>query len=396
MTSKTFCILPWIHFYANPDGNVLPCCIGDHNSPLGNIQQSSIIEIWNSEKYKTMRLNMLSGKKCSECKSCYQSEEAGVNSFRQSVNRDYSEFLNIAEETNLDGSLDTMKLKYLDIRWSNICNFKCRSCSATYSSSWATEDNKHGQHKNVFIYAGGENNDSLYDQITPHLSEVKEIYFAGGEPLLMDKHYEILTHLIETGNTDIKIRYNSNLSSLTFKNLSVIELWKNFTNIHLNISLDSWAERAEYIREGTSWDVIKTNIGRIKDNCAHVNIGISSVISIFNVYTIPEFIDYMMANKIVDSNTTASFYCLINPSFYSFDVFDTEVKEIIIDKLTQRQYNGHMKSQIENIVKHLRSSTFNITLQQQFKKQTDYYDSIRTKNFIDTFPELKEFYENIL
>jgi radical SAM protein with 4Fe4S-binding SPASM domain len=244
MHSKTFCILPWVHFYTNPDGSVLPCCIGDHNKPLGNVQHNSIIEIWNSEQYKSMRLNMLSGKKCDECTSCYHAESAGVKSFRQSVNQEYADFLDFAEDTNTDGSLDSMKLKYLDIRWSNICNFKCRSCSSTYSSSWATEDNKHGQSKKVYIFSGGENNNNLYDQIKPHLSDIKEIYFAGGEPLLMDKHYEILEYLIATDNTDIKIRYNSNLSSLFFKNISVIDLWKRFSNVHLNVSLDSWGIRA--------------------------------------------------------------------------------------------------------------------------------------------------------
>lgn len=395
MISKTFCILPWIHFYANPDGNVLPCCIGDHNRPLGNVQHNSIIEIWNSEQYKSMRLKMLAGEKCAECISCYQAEDAGVNSFRQSVNRDYAEFLDFSKETNIDGSLDTMKLKYLDIRWSNICNFKCRSCSSTYSSSWATEDNKHGQNKKVFIFAGGDNNDNLYNQLIPHLPEIKEIYFAGGEPLLMDKHYEILEHLIKTKNTDIKIRYNSNLSSLTFKNLSVIDLWKHFSNIQLNISLDSWGHRAEYIREGTTWDIIKNNILKIKENCPHISIGIASVISIFNVLTLPEFIDYMIENHLVDNNTTASFYCLLNPNFYSFELFDPELKEKIIDKLSNRQYNGHVKSQLENVIKHLRSTNYNPSLQKQFKRHTEYYDNIRNKKFISTFPELKEFYENI-
>jgi radical SAM protein with 4Fe4S-binding SPASM domain len=396
MVSKTFCILPWIHFYANPDGNVLPCCIGDHNRPLGNVQTQSITEVWNSDNYKQMRLNMLSGDRCVECKSCYQSEDAGVNSFRQSVNRDYVEFLNFAEDTNPDGSLDTMKLKYLDIRWSNICNFKCRSCSSTYSSSWATEDNKQGQNKQVFIFAGGKNNDLLYEQIKPYIAEVKEIYFAGGEPLLMDKHYDILEHLIVTGNTNIKIRYNSNLSSLTFKQTSILDLWKQFSNIHLNVSVDSWHDRAEYIREGTVWNILEQNIKTVKAECPHIYIGISAVISAFNVHSLPEFIEYMSSNQLVDSSTTASFYCLINPNFYSFDIFDSKTKNNIIEKLSNRQYNNHIKPQIENVIKHLKSSTTNLNLQKQFKKHTDYYDSIRNKKFIDTFPELKEFYENIL
>ena len=396
MSSNTFCILPWIHFYANPDGNVLPCCIGDHRLPLGNVQKNSIAEIWNSDQYKLMRQNMLSGKRCKECTSCYQSEDAGVNSFRQSVNTDYAEFLDFANETNSDGSLDTMKLKYLDIRWSNICNFKCRSCSSTYSSSWATEDNKQGQNKTVFIFAGGSNNDLLYEQIKPYISEVKEIYFAGGEPLLMDKHYDILKHLIDTNNTGIKIRYNTNLSSLSFKNTSVIELWQKFSNVQLNVSLDSWGDRAEYIREGTNWNTLEENIKLVRKACPHIQLGIASVISIFNVHTLPEFIDYMIDNQLVDSKTSASFYCLLNPNFYSFNVFDTQTIDTIINKLPSRQYNGHIKSQIENVIKHLKLSTVNVGLQKQFKNNTDHYDVIRNKKFVDTFPELKDFYENIL
>lgn len=395
MTSKTFCILPWIHFYANPDGNVLPCCIGDHNTPLGNVQENTIDEIWNNERYKSMRLKMLSGKRCEECKSCYQAEDAGVNSFRQSVNRDYSKYLDFAIETNEDGSLDSMKLKYLDIRWSNICNFKCRSCSSTYSSSWATEDVKNGQNKKIYIFAGGNNNDTLYEQLKPYLSEIEEIYFAGGEPLLMDKHYEILQHLIDSNNTKIKIRYNSNISSLTYKNISVIDLWKNFSNVHLNISLDSWEQRAEYIREGTNWKIIKDNILKIKNECPHIHIGIASVISIFNVYTIPEFIDYMIDNKLIDNKTYANFYCLMNPNFYSFDILTDEFKLEIINKLLTKSYDKNINLQIENIIKHLKSSKYNDNLRKQFKIHTDYYDSIRNKNLVDTFPELNKFYENI-
>ncbi len=394
MISKTFCILPWIHFYANPDGTVLPCCIGDHRLPLGNVQKNSITEIWNSDQYKEMRLNMLSGNRCKECTSCYQSEDAGVNSFRQSVNKDYAEFFNFADETNSDGSLDTMKLKYLDIRWSNICNFKCRSCSSTYSSSWATEDNKQGQNKSVFIFAGGNNNDSLYEQIKPYISEVKEIYFAGGEPLLMDKHYDILKHLIDIDNTDIKIRYNTNLSSLAFKNISVIDLWKKFSNVHLNVSLDSWGDRAEYIREGTEWKTIIDNINTVKTNCPHIHLGVSSVISAFNVYTLPEFTDYLLDNQLFQASSI-SFYNLIHPNFYSFDIFDAETKTDIIKKLTERKYNNNTRSRINNVIRQLESSTTNDELRRQFKDQTDHYDAIRNKRFTDTFPELKDFYENI-
>ena len=156
--SKTFCVLPWIHIYANPDGSVLPCCVGDHHIHLGNIQSQTINEVWNGEKYRTIRKKMLAGERCDECSACYKIEESGATSPRQFFTDKFKKYIPLTETTNSDGSAE-MNLKYFDIRWSNICNFKCRSCSSTYSSSWATEDNSIGHNKKVFIFAGGDSND---------------------------------------------------------------------------------------------------------------------------------------------------------------------------------------------------------------------------------------------
>jgi hypothetical protein len=176
----------------------------------------------------------------------------------------------------------------------------------------------------------------------------------------------------------------------------VLDLWKNFSNINLNISLDSWDTRAEYIREGTDWKVLENNIKLVKEICPHVHIGISSVISAFNVYTLPEFIEYLEKENIINNTTPISFYCLINPAYYGFNILDSRIKDLIIEKLLSRQYTKNVSREIESIIKQLSSSVFDVNLQKQFKSHTDYYDSIRNKKFVDTFPELKEFYENIL
>ena len=171
--SKTICILPWIHMYVNADGNVLPCCIGDYKQPLGNTHNRSIEDIWNSHEYKTLRKQLMNGEKPSVCHQCWKHEEAGNNSSRISNNKRFKEDFHIVDKTNTDGSLDTMDLRYFDVRWSNICNFKCRTCSATYSSNWAVEDNQHGDNKPVYIFAGGDSNDSLYNQFKPHFKNIK-------------------------------------------------------------------------------------------------------------------------------------------------------------------------------------------------------------------------------
>jgi radical SAM protein with 4Fe4S-binding SPASM domain len=390
--SDTFCILPWIHIYANPDGDVLPCCVADHRKPMGNLREQTIEEIWNDEEYKSMRQKMLKGEECSNCLGCYQQEEKGIESVRQSKNKKYEKFFSLIDNTNEDGSLIELSLKHFDIRWSNICNFKCRSCSSTYSSSWAKEDNDNGASKSIYIIAGGTNNDKLYSQFKPHFKSIETFYFAGGEPLLTDKHYDILEHLISIGNTHVEIEYNTNLSSLRYKDKSIIDLWKHFSNVNINASIDSWGDRAEYIREGTNWNEIEKNIRTIQSEAPHVKLNTGSVISIFNIYTIPEFLDSMCT---LFNKTTYSpfFYNIINPHFFSADVIDDQFKEEILYKLSSVSYNRHIMNQIEKVKTYVKNSNYNKNLRDELLKQNNYYDKIRNRNFIETFPELFRLYQ---
>jgi MoaA/NifB/PqqE/SkfB family radical SAM enzyme len=393
MKSKTICIYPWIHIYANPDGSVLPCCVADHRKPLGNLQNQTLTDVWNGDGYKTIRKKMIAGESCEECNGCYQMENSGIESVRQSNNKKYSKFLKFIDETNPDGSLNEITLKHFDIRWSNICNFKCRSCSSTYSSTWAQEDIGQGQKKPVHIIAGGLNNDALYDQFFPHLANIETFYFAGGEPLLTDKHYSILEHLIDIGKTDVRIEYNTNLSYLKYKNKSVIDLWKHFKNINLNASIDSWGDRAEYIREGTIWSTVENNIKTIQKEVPHVKLQTGSVISVFNLYTIPEFLNYFLDNNIVDSKQFHPFfYNIINPNYYSADVIPNELKSQIIDKLSNVKYTPTIDKEIQKVITYLKNSNYNPALRDQFIKNTLYYDKIRNRNFIHTFPELQSLF----
>ena len=79
--------------YVNADGSVLPCCIADHHQHMGNVQKNKIVEIWNDDAYKTMRRKMLAGEKCSQCTACYKTEEQGGQSFRQSITKQFAEYL---------------------------------------------------------------------------------------------------------------------------------------------------------------------------------------------------------------------------------------------------------------------------------------------------------------
>jgi radical SAM protein with 4Fe4S-binding SPASM domain len=396
--SKTFCILPWIHIYANPDGSVLPCCIGHHHKHMGNVQHNTIEEIFNNTKYNNMRLNMLDGKKCDECTACYQLEDKGIKSFRQSKNEEFSKFSAMIDYTNDDGSLSKIDFKYFDLRWSNICNFKCRTCSSTYSSSWAIEDNVvAGAKKKVFIFAGGDTNDDLYNQFLPYFSGIEEFYFAGGEPLLTDKHYDILEYLISIGRTDVKLSYNTNLSNLIYKNKSILELWQQFSSISVRASLDSWQDRAEYIREGTDWKLIEQNILDIQTVTPHVDLQISTVISVFNIATLSDFLDYLFEKNLFKKNKFfPSFYNIQHPNYYSTSVIPNDIKQNIISKLSNVNYTPYIDRQIKNAISYLENSNFSIEDNKNFILETEKYDKIRNRKFSDTFPEIHQIvYENI-
>ncbi len=387
--SKTFCILPWIHLYANPDGNVLPCCVGDWQKPMGNVQNKKLEDVFNNEKFKQMRTNMLKGKRCIECTACYRDEDAGNSSFRKHSNEQFEKYIDDAVlNTNDDGSMDDFRLRYLDVRWSNICNFKCRSCSGTYSSSWAKEEGR----GNVYTFAGGNSNDDLYKQFKPHFDTIEEFYFAGGEPLLTDKHYEILEYLINHDRTDVKLRYNTNMSVLKYKGKSVLDLWKKFSNVMIGASLDHYGSKAEYIRHGTDWPLVESNLKLIRKETPHVELHTNTVVSIFNIKTLPKFIQYIIDNDLVSTkNYNPNFYNIMNPDYYSFKIIPEEDKVDIIKSLEEfaTQHGGNIKYGMQGVINGLRTSMYSPELKTKLLVKTKYYDDLRKESVEETFPEIQ-------
>ena len=158
--SKTFCMLPWIHFSTSPSGDALPCCIAkplthEHfgfHLPLGNTTKSSMMEIVNSTRAKQLRLDMLTGIRNPMCRTCHEQDDLNLVSFRHDSNNKYAKhFDNAIATTNQDGSLSEFKMRYFDIRFSNICNFKCRTCGPDWSSQWEQENIKNNIYQPVII-----------------------------------------------------------------------------------------------------------------------------------------------------------------------------------------------------------------------------------------------------
>lgn len=343
--SETFCMMPWVHLHAFPDGRAYPCCLGDYWYPVGDLRKNTMAEIWNQDAYKTMRINMLQDKPCKECTKCYEQEQNGFFSMRNDANRNYGHHIAEIDDTEADGTNPKFNIRYWDVRFSNLCNFRCRSCGPIFSSNWY---NDHIKLYNVppdvlkrpmerVEYTTG-NEDGMIAQMEEHIPYLEQVYFAGGEPLIMKEHYYLLDKLIEANKTDVRIQYNTNFSELRFKDKHVFDYWKHFKNVSVGASLDASGDRAELMRKGTDWQQTVENRKRMMKEVPHVDFYISATVSTMNVLHILDFHKEwadlgLIAPKDFNINLCQS------PEWYRPNIFPQWFKEQVI----KPRYEEHIK-----------------------------------------------------
>lgn len=401
--SKTFCMMPWVHMHAFPDGRAYPCCLSDYWHPVGDLRKHTMQEIWNQTPYQTMRQNMLADKPCKECTKCYEQEENGFFSMRNDANRNYGHHIAEVDSTQPDGTHPEFKIRYWDVRFSNLCNFSCRSCGPIFSSNWYNDHVKLYNRKPDVLgrdmlrveYTAGDE-DAMLEQMLPHIPYLEQVYFAGGEPLIMKEHYFMLEKLIEHNKTDIRIQYNTNFSELRFKDKHVFDYWKHFKNVSVGASLDASGERAELMRRGTDWTQTLLNRKRMMEEVPHVDFYISATVSAMNVLHVLDFHKQWTELGLIKAKDFNVNICQ-SPDWYRVDILPEKFKhEVVIpayekhiawlepqDKL-QRATNG-FKSALNFIRASDRSD-----LLPRFREEVTKLDNIRNENFWKTFPELNE------
>lgn len=409
--NKSFCILPWIHSNIHTTGEVRLCCIDQKPKGLGSIDKDTTwADVWNNEAYRQVRLDMLDGKLVDNCTICYKDELINNGeSYRTMSNRGMGDvYFDSVTKTAEDGSAP-MDIRLLDIRWSNICNLKCRMCDPSFSSLIATELKRttgqsglqlRGLSGDTTYVAVTDKRPDFLNEIIPHLSNLDGIYFAGGEPMVTPEHYQLLELLIANNLTNVSLSYNTNLTRLSHKHWNVLDLWEKFNpdKISLRPSLDSWGTRAEYLRTGTVWSDIEDNITTLMRSDRKVinHLRPSITITAWNILTYTDFLDYMI-NRFnftpdefgVDPNI------LTQPFQMSLRTLPPELIQLAIDKIVdfkkRRKEYVHLVSQLKTVTNYLRTAQYN-TRMDIVKPFIDNYDTLRGTSFVDTFPELKDWY----
>lgn len=315
--SNTFCILPWIHFATRPNGDMRLCC-GSNSSGAGtdheiglvknetgrpaNFGKETPLSAWNNEYMRSVRTTMLEGNIPTSCTKCFDEESKNVVSKRMWENSTWmNEGLDITEfikDTSPNGTVPD-RLIYLDLRLGHTCNLKCVMCSPHDSSRWA------GDYKKVYPMFKAEElkqqmqwnpdtfnnvwyeNPDFWEQINSQIPNLQQVYFAGGEPLMIKEHKMFLQEIIRQGYQDkILLRYNTNGILIDDE---MIDLWTKFKKVKIAISLDATDARNYYIRYPTEWNPVVENLHKLDNTPDNIHVSIATAIQILNIMDLPDF-----------------------------------------------------------------------------------------------------------
>ncbi|NBR26377.1 MAG: twitch domain-containing radical SAM protein, partial [Micrococcales bacterium] len=388
--SKTFCMYPWVHLHAWPNGQAYPCCHAESTPQFGSTRTQSLAEIWNGQPMKKLRQDMLTETPNSTCTRCYEQEESGFFSGRQSSNKHHGHHVDRVAKTLPDGHVEQFEMTYWDIRFSNLCNLKCRSCGHIFSSQWYQDQAKlagpEWKDRNTVLNYAGRTETDMWTQLEPHLDYVEQIYFAGGEPLLMEEHYNILEELVKRKRFDVRLIYNTNFTHTDLKGRSVFEYWRQFESVAVGASLDGMGLPAEYIRKGTKWYDVVQNRHRMIATCPNVDFYISPTLSIMNAWHLPDFHREWVAHGLIRAQDL-NVNILQDPPHYRIDIAPTEYKQRLEEKYLKHLSWMSDRDSLSRATQGFRSAiafmnaTDNTQLIDTFWRKTNELDEIRNESW---------------
>lgn len=330
--NNKFCILPFIHFNGYMDGTAKPCCDSQKAFTDIDLKATTIDESFNSEEYKKLRVDMINGVHNEYCNACYDLESQNITSSRQKWNEHHKHHLKRIQDKldfkKFDGEVKPDYIS-LDLRPSNICNFKCRTCNDGFSTKWQEEKADFYKINENILYFGKEKLSGV-NKINFKLNEdsmknIEVLYFAGGEPFVLEEHFALLQSL--KNKKDISLMYNTNFSILKYKGKTIFEHLKDFRNVHFSISLDGLGEVGEFVRTGFDNKVFKKNFLIMKwamDHYRNVSYDFQYTCSVLNSLNFFKFLE-----ELGEDHELVNFHYVQYPFWYNTINFDTAKKNTI-------------------------------------------------------------------
>lgn len=354
-----FCILPFVHFNVYPDDKIKPCCYSQSFFKNVNLKETSIVEAFNSDEYKKLRKDLLNGIEHSFCDVCWKTEKNGGESQRVKWNNVHSNIVDeIKTKTDKEGYINPDFIS-LDLRPSNVCNFKCRTCTPDFSTTWI--DERYDFNKLMGVEQNKRKTQiPTFNIPNSNLENLNHLYFAGGEPLYMDDMYVFLNKL--KNKEKISLYFNTNFSILKHKNISVFDLFKDFKNVHFGISCDGYGSIGEYVRTNFNWEKFCKNVYELGDainkHGRNFSYGFQYTCSLLNCFHFFDFRRELYDLKFISVDEQLQFGFAEYPFWLNPGNFDLKwgVIDYFQENIDDIGFPG-LKTEIENYMVYLKKHT---------------------------------------
>ena len=386
-------MLPWISIETSPMGTARPCCLAREEIPGVDLRQNTVEDAYKSDYMQQLRQQFRRGEKPETCQLCWDEEAAGRASKRINSRVRLKELY-----TQVDWNNNTPdQLWFIDLKLGNICNLKCRICGSWSSSKWAAEEmdylpkgtDKKSHIAYTWLKAGTwpEESPGFWENLKALLPNIRYFEFTGGEPWLIQEHWDLLRHAVQTGDSKhIDIHYNTN-ATVNALGTEKSALWNEFGRVDIAFSVDNVGARFEYERYGSNWlesNEIIDGIHFAKHvDTSNITTQLCFTINIQNVY----YLDELLAWADTKGFGSIYFNMLHSPEHMSIQSMTPAAQELVLNKLktifwTSRQY----QREIDNVIKFIEQGAGSDG--QEFLEKMQRTDAYRKQNFRDTHPEI--------
>jgi MoaA/NifB/PqqE/SkfB family radical SAM enzyme len=354
-----FCVLPWVSLETSPIGTTRPCCLAedeitDEDGNKYSLMTTDLNVVHNSEYMQKLRQEFVDGKKPETCRKCWNEERSGRTSKRMHT-------LNRLEHivTDTEWTADAKPLVFIDFKLGNICNLKCRICGSWSSSTFATEEVKF-EGKDSFHYqmlkdgAWPRRNQKFWTDIDKLMHQVKYLEFTGGEPFMIQEHFDLLQRMVDNGIAhNVEIHYNTNGSKFPEH---AEKIWKHFKLIEIAFSIDDVNERFEYQRANAIWAEVNTNMDRfedMRDRNTNIQLQVCSTVNVFNVMYLEG-----LANWIDKRSFDFVYWNMLHEArYHSISTLPESAKEVAIKNLKNANVTEYHRNEFNNIIDFIKAGT---------------------------------------
>jgi MoaA/NifB/PqqE/SkfB family radical SAM enzyme len=352
-----FCVLPWISLETSPIGTVRPCCLAeeeivDNTGEKFNLATAQFSTIQNSQYMRQLRQEFTDGKQPQTCRKCWREERSGRTSKRMHTLDRLKHML-----PDQDWTAEAKPLMFLDLKLGNICNLKCRICGSWSSSTFATEelqwlqpgeDRKTNHHYHMLRQgAWPRENPTFWTEIEKVSDQIQYIEFTGGEPFMIQEHFDLLQGLVDQGIAGrIEIHYNTNGTQWPE---GAEAIWQHFKTVEIAFSIDDVGARFEYQRSNAVWIEVCANIARfreLRNRHDNIQLQVCSTVNVFNVCYLEE-----LSHWIEQQNFDFVYWNMMHEAYYfSISTLPESAKRVITQRLQLAQVNHQDRLEFDRIV----------------------------------------------